>query len=254
MSVENIRKELLWLSDADNTLWDTDSLYREAQLGLLRNVENATLIEGPREKRLDFVRTIDQTLSLLDHRGLKYPISLLVSAVSQVLQGQSVERATKQAVRGSFALSKAKTDEITFKFNSVLSKCPVLREGVVTGLNALSESGATVMVITESDKERTERLLVQTGLSKLIVSVIGAKKSVALYVRLSKFRHHSTKWMIGDQIDRDVLMAAQAGMRTAYFPGGFRPWWDERSKSLPNDCIKVADYKEAVFTALRDRI
>ena len=31
--------------------------------------------------------------------------------------------------------------------------------------------------------------------------------------------------MVGDQIDRDILPARDAGFRTALFPGRFRPKW-----------------------------
>jgi putative hydrolase of the HAD superfamily len=253
MNDETVRKELFWLSDADNTLWDTDSLYRQAQLGLLANVEKAILIEGPRERRLEFVRAIDQALAKRDHRGLKYPVSMLVSAVSQVLRGQSIQRATNQAARGSLALSRAKMDQIASEFYSALSRCPLLRSGVASGLNALNRAGATVMVITEGDKERIERLLMQTGLRKLVTSVIAARKSVQLYTRLSQLRAHSMNWMIGDQVERDVFMAAQAGMRTAFFPGGFQPPWNAQRMNMPNGCIEVTDYQQAVSIALWDR-
>ena len=253
MNDESVRKDLLWLSDADNTLWDTDSLYREAQLDLLTNVEKAILIEGPREKRLEFVRGIDQALAQLDHRGLKYPVSMLISAVSQALRGHSIQRATYQAAQGSLAISRAKMEKIVFEFCSALSRCPVLRAGVASGLDALSQAGVTIIVITEGDKERIKHLLMQTRLRKLISSVIAAKKSVSLYARLSQLHARSMNWMIGDQIDRDVFMAAQAGMRTAFFPGGFQPPWNAHQMNLPNGCIEVTDYQQAVTAALWGR-
>lgn len=31
--------------------------------------------------------------------------------------------------------------------------------------------------------------------------------------------------MIGDQLDRDIVPAKEAGLTTIYFPGGFQPKW-----------------------------
>jgi ribonucleotide monophosphatase NagD (HAD superfamily) len=36
--------------------------------------------------------------------------------------------------------------------------------------------------------------------------------------------------MIGDLLDRDILLATQAGLKTFYFPGNFLPAWDKRTE------------------------
>src|SRR5262245_36791608 len=137
MNVEVREPRWQWLTDADNTLWDTDSLYRAAQLSLLANVESAISVEGPREGRLEFLRRVDESLAQQDHRGLKYPTSMLVSALSEVLLGHTVERAVTRASLGSLGLSREKTDEIAAEFQVSLSKRPELRTGVLAGLQEL---------------------------------------------------------------------------------------------------------------------
>jgi putative hydrolase of the HAD superfamily len=41
--------------------------------------------------------------------------------------------------------------------------------------------------------------------------------------------------MIGDQLDRDIRPAKEAGLRTIYFPGGFRPGWEVDEQSVRPD-------------------
>ena len=45
--------------DADNTLWDTDQVFADAQLGLLSAVETATGVACQVSDRLGYVRAID---------------------------------------------------------------------------------------------------------------------------------------------------------------------------------------------------
>ena len=46
--------------DADNTLWDTDGVYADAQLALLNELEDRLGVQFPELDRLAFVRSIDQ--------------------------------------------------------------------------------------------------------------------------------------------------------------------------------------------------
>ena len=55
----------------------------------------------------------------------------------------------------------------------------------------------------------------------------------------------SNAYMIGDQIDRDILPAKQAGLKTIYFPGGFKPRWHDEEASPPPDFV-ISDFREAV--------
>ena len=50
-------------TDADNTLWDTDAVFREAQLGLLNDVENLSERSLSRSDRLEFLREYDQAIA-----------------------------------------------------------------------------------------------------------------------------------------------------------------------------------------------
>src|SRR5262245_40548576 len=90
---------LLWVSDADNTLWDTDSVYRLAHLALLSRVELELGLRADTKDRLHYLREVDQGLATLDHRGLRYPPAMLISATASRLTGVSLERALQDGVR-----------------------------------------------------------------------------------------------------------------------------------------------------------
>ncbi|MDA9393086.1 hypothetical protein WN73_21450 [Bradyrhizobium sp. CCBAU 45394] len=63
-------------TDADNTLWDTDTVFAAAQLEMLREVEKLTGRRAPddEDRGLAFLRTIDQRIAT------EHPDHLEVSA------------------------------------------------------------------------------------------------------------------------------------------------------------------------------
>ena len=74
--------DLVLLADADNTLWDTDSVFAEAQLVLLDETERVTRTRCATDDRLAFVRAYDQALASRHHLHLKYPPQMLVAALA----------------------------------------------------------------------------------------------------------------------------------------------------------------------------
>src|SRR5437016_187694 len=86
------------VTDADNTLWDTDGVYAEAQLWLVRIVEGELKANTSRQDRLKFIREIDQSIAQRHHAGLRYPSVLLVSALRRVMAGTALNRAVHEAL------------------------------------------------------------------------------------------------------------------------------------------------------------
>src|SRR4051812_6345456 len=86
--------------DADNTLWDTDTVFAHAQLDLLAAVEDAAGISITATDRLAFIRELDQQLAERHHQGLRYPPRLLVRATAFALMGISPPRAARNAWMG----------------------------------------------------------------------------------------------------------------------------------------------------------
>lgn len=240
---------LLWVTDADNTLWDTDAIYRHAQLGLLKGVESALGIRIEVPDRVHFVRTLDEELARRDHRGFRYPSGKLVEALAWRLQGQGLESSASRALTKSGALSASARDEILEHFQAELAERPSLRKGVRAGLLALQSAGARVVVVTEGDRDRIERTIGWHGMEGVVQTLIYAQKTVALFSRIRRTSITSKPWAIGDQLEKDVLPAKDAGYSVVLFPSSFRPSMPSRS-SLPGDVPVAESYRDAVAIAL----
>lgn len=79
------RAQCVVFIDADNTLWDTNRVYADAQLSLLTDVERASGRRAKVDNRLGWLREIDQALAERHHAGLRYPPRLLAKAVALAL-------------------------------------------------------------------------------------------------------------------------------------------------------------------------
>jgi ribonucleotide monophosphatase NagD (HAD superfamily) len=58
--------------------------------------------------------------------------------------------------------------------------------------------------------------------------------------------------MIGDQLDRDIRFAHEAGLQTILVAGRFHPKWIEAADATHADAV-AQDYLEAVRWALRSK-
>ena len=237
----------LFLTDADNTLWDTDAVYRNAQFSLLEQVEALVGLQADAEDRLAYVREVDQLLAQGHHSGLRYPPSLLILGLKSRLAGAPLDGAVRQALVGD-ASAQGEQQKIVQGFFANLSKRALLRPGVTEGLARLSDAGQQVVIATEGAKDKIEGLLEVHGLGAYTHSVLSAPKAAPLYARLAKTTA-GLKMMVGDQLDRDIEPAKAAGFVTAWFPGGFTPRWSSRL-SVAAD-LEITSFDQAADAFLR---
>jgi putative hydrolase of the HAD superfamily len=234
--------------DADNTLWDTDRVFAEAQLMLLDRVENTLDKSIDAENRLEFVRSIDQELAERHHAGLRYPARLLAQALAHALGGGfppniAVRRAWSGGSAGGLMPEVAETLER--EFLDALRQIPRLRPGVGVGLYQLRSLGCLVLILTEGSRDKAKGILEHYGLKDTIDRVIEGPKSRRLFERVLALAHWpESAFMIGDQLDKDILPAKETGLATIFFPGGFRPKWTPPETVLSAD-YKIADFREA---------
>lgn len=247
--------EATLFTDADNTLWDTDSVFAHAQLQLLEEVENLVRSKLGAFERLAFVRAVDQHLAELHHSGLRYPPRLLALSIARLLDGGGpVEAAARSVVRGTISddAFHAPAGEIERQFLAAIRVAPALRAGVRDGLDALSKRGCPVVVVTEGSREHVDQRVRELGLSGFITRIIEAPKRPELYARVRKLTslpQHA--FMIGDQLDRDIAPAKVAGLTTIYFAGGFHPKWSPNIDDIQPDYV-VDDFAEAASIVLAD--
>jgi putative hydrolase of the HAD superfamily len=231
--------------DADNTLWDTDAVFAHAQLDLLAAIERATGISTVASDRLAFVREIDQHLAERHHQGLRYPPRLLARATAFALTGISASRAAKKARLGDLRSPLGEGVEVNIEqaFFAEIGKPAALRPGVIEGLDRLLHAGLTVLIVTESAEEKVAATAERLGLNGHFSRIIEGKKRPELYLRIIRLATNGAEggFMIGDQLDRDIAPAKEAGLTTIYFPSGFQPRW------MPDEADVRPDFKIQSF-------
>jgi putative hydrolase of the HAD superfamily len=230
--------------DADNTLWDTDSIFAEAQLKLLGRVEAAAGVATDAQDRLTYVRDIDQAIAERHHARLRYPPKLLVRGLEAALSGLQADRAARTAWRGSrlAALPDSIVAQIEEDFFAELSRVPEVRPGVYEGLSALRRANTVVLVVTEGPRLKVEKTASLLGLDNLVSRIIEGPKRPELYRRVLRLAGTPQRaFVIGDQLDRDTAPAKAAGLKTIYFPGKFRPRW------TPEEALIQPDYTISNF-------
>lgn len=234
---------ILVVTDADNTLWDTDAVYAEGQLGLLKRIESDIGITTDSEDRLAFVREVDQELVRLHNYNLKYPPIFLDLALSFSLKGLSPFEAANKAMEydvGEISGARARK-HVNWFIDHIINEKPKLRPGVLEGLKQLHKMNATIIILTEGYEKRCNSLIKSFGLKDFFSDVIVNRKEIAIYKKILKENRNKKSFMIGDQLDRDVFPAMEAGFIAIYFPGGFQPKW------IPNENSNRPDYQISSF-------
>lgn len=217
------------LVDADNTLWDTDEVFREAQLLVLARVEEATGSACAAIDRLEFIRSYDQALAQKHHLHLRYPAQLLVRSVEAGLAGIAPEVAARDVIAGrtltGSALDHSGVDAIVSDYTHALTRTPQLLDGVAEGLRAAKDAGLRLFVMTEGRIEKQKRLLDLHGLLGFFEGVWEMTKERGQFDRVvSKFADARVV-VVGDQPDRDIIPAKAAGCSTVLVPSRFKPSW-----------------------------
>jgi putative hydrolase of the HAD superfamily len=213
----------LLLTDADNTLWDTNSVYADAQLFLLHQVENYARNPFVTQDRLALVRKIDQAIAAGHSLGLRYPPMLLVSTLIRTALRELPDQTYKTFSQGEDHYLAAKQFE-EILLEKVRTSIPELRRGVLEGLRKLRQQNVRVIVFTEGDEERCQSLLEEHHIAEFCWQLKSARKTLHEYRQLSEGAEERA-YMVGDQIDVDVRLAKQAGLASIYFPSDFRPEW-----------------------------
>lgn len=237
--------DALVATDADNTLWDTNAVYAEGQLGLLEKIEKDVGSTAKTEDRLGFVRTIDQELARLHDYDLKYPVEFLVLAVAHCLKGMPATQAASEAIKYNLSelSDKIITKRVNWFFDHIIHKRPALRPGVSEGLGRLYAMHLKIIILTEGHGKRCRSLLETYKLNKFVSEVVVDRKDIDLYKKILKAYATQKSFMIGDQMDRDIMPAKKAGFITIFFPGGFQPKWISNNDiSCPN--YQISSFKE----------
>jgi len=245
------------LVDADNTLWDTNALFAAAQVTLLEFVERTTGRKCPVPDRLAFVRSYDQALASRHHLHLKYPVQMLVATLADALISQaSPVIAAESILQGRQSAdhlsSKTRNDAISAYVHG-LSAATELLPRVRVGLQLAKDSGLPLFVITEGKLDLQRKALFAHHLEAYIENIWELTKTVAQFQRLVRRFQPAKLIVIGDQPDRDVVPAHQAGCTTILVRGKFRPGWQSERDECAADYI-ARNFVDAVEWLLQSAI
>jgi putative hydrolase of the HAD superfamily len=225
--------------DGDNTLWDTDAVFRSAQFGLLTTLGDAGIVHDP-HTQLDLLRALDR--ELISQLGVaEYDFRLLAVAVARFFTGQlTIATAVAHALvppEADGALD-AVIDAALDAFRSKLSEVPPLFPGaeiVLTSIRSAITGGAPAasVLYSEGKAERIEHILESHGLQRrgFFDVVVLAPKTVEGFRHAEELgrayvRHTETQRgavvVVGDSLQRDIRPANQIGATTVYKPSKFK--------------------------------
>lgn len=237
------------LVDADNTLWDTDAVFRDAQLLVLARVEEATGRTCAAIDRLEFIRSYDQELAQKHHLHLRYPAQLLVRSVEAGLSGIAPEVAARDAIAGrtltSDPMQPAVVESIVSDYMLALTRTPPLLGSVAEGVHAAKSAGLRLFVMTEGRIEKQKRLLELHSLLDSFESVWEMTKERSQFDRVVSRFAGARVVVIGDQPDRDIVPAKAAGCSAVLVPSRFKPSWQRTDDQGVADHL-AADFLDAV--------
>jgi putative hydrolase of the HAD superfamily len=217
--------------DADNTLWDTNRLFAEAQLGMLQEICSQLKITPQIADPLKFVRDIDQSIAAKHPAGLKYPPQLLAEGIINALSTTNKRSLGSQRNRQMLCNKAAEV------YLAKIREVPRLRPGVAQGLRSLRKLGARTVICSEGVNESLLRNLNELGVLGYVEKLIVAAKSPEVFKQLSdEFNpYRKMQFSVGDQLDRDIQYAKSAGYKTVYFPGDFKPSWSPALSTVQPD-------------------
>jgi len=233
------------VTDADNTLWDTNSIYAEAQLSFLSDIEKVVGQECQVPERLAFVRRLDQGLALKHEMHLRYPSAHLAAAVENALLGYPTEQAIDSALRlNNVTVFAQRFGRQLDRFEErIRNRTPSLRQGVGDFLRQLDTRNLWLVVATETDSRRCYSVLQHHDLTHCVQDVVSGLKTPKFYDDISARYASTIKFSVGDQLDRDISPAMDAGFITIYFPSEFTPFWSPSAVSVSPD-YEISSFAE----------
>jgi putative hydrolase of the HAD superfamily len=221
--------------DADNTLWDTNAVFRDAQVEMLSVLASKGLLEEP-EDHVEELRRLDRQLMGKMGRN-EYDFRALADALIIYYRdacdpGKAVKTVVEEHARGEGYSSLAKN--AYERFSDTLKEVPDLLLGVRETLRAIGDlkeqHDVTLALFSEGNEDRLYRILeVHNDVAECfdLIRVIG-KKDVASFedLRQSLKRkvgdsENPTCVMVGDSINSDIRPANKAGFVTVYKPADF---------------------------------
>lgn len=218
--------------DADNTLWDTNAVFYNAQVDMLSVLASAGMLDEP-DEQINNLRALDRKLMKQMGRN-EYDFRVLAEALIHFYSDGRDRESTIDTVlkeinrRESYS---ALAEEAYEQFSNTLKNIPSLFPGVIATLQRINQHEDVFTVLfSEGDKKRLFRILDNDSSVSAAyfdrVSIV-PKKDVVAFQNLRKtvdskledtINNHI---MVGDSISSDIRPANKAGFVSVHKPGDF---------------------------------
>jgi putative hydrolase of the HAD superfamily len=225
--------------DADNTVWDTDAVFRAAQVAMLTTLGEAGYIPDP-AAQVEMLRVVDR--ELVEQLGVaEYDFRLLAGAITRLYSRQlSVEEAVGHSLTdetNNDAHLQILIDAAYSAFEVELTRVPPLypdTELVLSEIQKAISDGLQLVTVlySEGNEARLERILTAYEFRDraFFAEIILEPKSAEGFLRarslgrtrLAQSNDHVDTVVIGDSLKRDIAPANRVGCITVYKPSKFK--------------------------------
>ncbi|AOS46103.1 hypothetical protein Verru16b_03199 [Lacunisphaera limnophila] len=231
--VKTVPNPIVIVFDADNTLWDTNSIYREAQLEMLSGVE-ALADHKVTGERLNYVRAIDQKIAESNPAGNRYPPWLLAECLYRGLMTEKKQEVDKLSEEVSACLQ-----EIVATYLRRLNEKPRLLPQAKALLEKCAQKHAKLILLTESSLQRVHNLLLAHELTNFFHEVYSERNKQLVFGSIREsvdpiLRQNCLFISVGDQLSSDLMPADKMGYKTVYIPAGFKKLNEDVSSFKPD--------------------
>jgi FMN phosphatase YigB (HAD superfamily) len=236
----------LIIFDGDDTLWDTSSIFYNAQLGALENI-NKLVGEFDPVEEFNTLRKFDDLLIQVNDKP-EYDFTMLfLSLIKYYREKKEPESIISDSVkimknkRRHSDLIKA--ININKKFIVDLNKKPSLYQNSISTLKKSREKGHIIILISEGNPSRIRKILDHYKLEDLFDHIHMFRKNPESYIEIvsryiSKYSLKDNEiFVVGDLLDRDVYYGNMIPATTFYKPGGYKP------NQKPKNNLEKPDYK-----------
>jgi len=236
----------VYVIDADNTLWDTYSVFVGAYEEMVKCLKSLGCSFGD-TFGISTIRVIDSYLSRT-LRDYEYDFSLLALALVHVARGEAPSDAAAAVLTTpprSSELSLARTAADRF-YQYHRTHYPALYEGTTETLAALKHLNNVLVLHSEGREDRVRRDLAVHGLDQYFDYLLMQPKSQQSFAQACAAGEAFYRWVsdipppeyvvIGDSPQRDIVFGNMIGAKTVLKPGAF---W---GREIPEDPLYQPDY------------
>lgn len=246
--------------DGDNTLWDTNAIFTDAQLAVLEELRNSGLDIDPKEE-FNNLRLFDDML-IKKYQKYEYNFKVLSFALYLYYKNKSSKEEAIQIAYDIFKEGKKEDDlDVAEKcyeaFKNKLIQIPSLFPNVKKTLKYLKDIKCFLILLSEGKKERLLKIIDYHDLEQFFDHVSTERKSIEIFNKLISKYSEMLKYsrncprkviVVGDMLEREILIGNIIGAITIYKPGGYKP------NQKPKNKMETPNYKIIEISEIIDLI